>query len=66
MPEGSLQRWEANEYIQVKIGNAGGVKATINGKDFVLGGENRVANKVITWKKDSKNPNLYHIDMRNW
>jgi len=66
MPAGSTQRWEATEYIQVKIGNAGGVKALINGKDYILGGQNQVANKVITWKKDTRNPNLYHIDVRNW
>ncbi len=66
MPQGSRYRWEATEHIQVKIGNAGGVQAKINGKVFALGGKNQVANKVITWKKDSQNPNLYHIVVRNW
>ncbi len=66
MPAGSTYRWEATEHIQVKMGNAGGVKAKINGKVFALGGKNQVANKVITWKKDTQNPNLYHIVVRNW
>ena len=66
MPAGSLQRWEASEYIQVKIGNAGGINAKINGKDYVFGQTGQVANKIITWKKDVQNPNLYHIDVKDW
>ena len=66
MPAGSNQRWEASEYIQVKIGNAGGINAKINGKDFSFGKTGQVANKVITWKKDVQNPNLYHIDVKDW
>jgi transcriptional regulator with XRE-family HTH domain len=66
MPAGSHQRWEASEYIQVKIGNAGGINAKINGKDFSFGKTGQVANKVITWKKDVQNPNLYHIDVKDW
>ncbi len=66
MPAGSYQRWEASEYIQVKIGNAGGIKAKINEKEFSFGQTGQVANKVITWKKDVQNPNLYHIDVKDW
>jgi len=66
MPAGTFQRWEANENIQLKIGNAGGIKATINGKEYVFGREGQVANKTITWKKDVTNPNLYHIDVKDW
>ncbi|MFA5517671.1 MAG: RodZ domain-containing protein [Spirochaetota bacterium] len=66
MPAGSYQRWEASEYIQVKIGNAGGINAKINGKEFSFGQTGQVANKVITWKKDVQNPNLYHIDVKDW
>jgi hypothetical protein len=43
MPAGTFQRWEANENIQLKIGNAGGIKATINGKEYVFGREGQVA-----------------------
>ncbi len=66
MPAGSVERWEASEYIQMKIGNAGGIKSTINGKEFTFGKPGQVANKIITWKKDVANPNLYHIDVKDW
>lgn len=66
MPAGSRERWEAVEYIQVKIGNAGGINTTINGKDYIFGKSGQVANKVIRWKRDLNNPNLYHIDVKDW
>jgi transcriptional regulator with XRE-family HTH domain len=66
IPQGQAERWEATEYIQIKIGNAGGIKARINGKDFSFGAAGQVANKVITWKKDVQNPNLYHIVVKDW
>ncbi|HDP80421.1 MAG TPA: hypothetical protein ENN21_06215, partial [Spirochaetes bacterium] len=31
---GTRERWEAAEYMQLKIGNAGGIKARINGKYY--------------------------------
>ena len=64
--KGTIQRWEASEYIQIKIGNAGGINPKINGKTYKFGGAGQVANKVITWKKDVKNPNLYHIVVKDW
>lgn len=66
MPAGMEQRWEASESIQLKIGNAGGIKARINDKEYVFGRQGQVANKVITWKKDPANPNLYHLEVRDW
>ena len=63
---GSRQRWEATDLVQIKIGNAGGVKARINGKDYTFGLPGQVANKVVTWKKDAANPNLYQIVVRDW
>ncbi len=66
IPQGQVERWEATEYIQIKIGNAGGIKTRINGKEFTFGAAGQVANKVITWKKDVKNPNLYHIVVKDW
>ncbi len=66
IPQGQVERWEATEYIQIKIGNAGGIKARINGKDYTFGAAGQVANKVITWKKDVQNPNLYHIVVKDW
>jgi hypothetical protein len=63
---GSRERWEASEYIQVKIGNAGGITARINGEEHVFGKSGQVANKVIKWKRDVKNPNLYRIHISDW
>ncbi len=63
---GKKERWEATEYIQLKIGNAGGLKARINGKEYTFGLPGQVANKVITWKKDIKDPNVYHIVVKDW
>lgn len=65
-PAGSRERWEASEYIQLKIGNAGGLNSKINGKVYSFGLPGQVANKVITWKKDEKNPNLYRIVVKDW
>jgi len=66
MPAGSREKWEASKNIQVKIGNAGGIKCKINGKEFVFGKSGQVANKLITWKRDITNPNVYHIDVKDW
>jgi transcriptional regulator with XRE-family HTH domain len=66
IPAPNVERWEATEYIQMKIGNAGGIKARINGKDYTFGGAGQVANKVITWKKDVQNPNRYCIVVKDW
>ncbi len=66
IPEGQFERWEATEYIQIKIGNAGGIRSRINGKEYSFGSPGQVANKVITWKKDVQNPNLYHIEVKDW
>jgi len=63
---GTHERWEAAEYMQLKIGNAGGIKAKINGKDYTFGLPGQVANKVITWKKDINNPNVYQIVIKDW
>jgi cytoskeletal protein RodZ len=63
---GRKEVWEANSLIQVKIGNAGGVKAKINNKEYSFGLPGQVANKVITWKKDATNPNQYQIVVRDW
>jgi cytoskeletal protein RodZ len=63
---GRKEHWEANQLIQLKIGNAGGVKARINNKDFTFGLPGQVANKVITWKKDPVAPNQYQIVVRDW
>lgn len=66
VPKGTRERWEAAESIQVRIGNAGGIRAKINDKEYTFGGLGQVANKVITWKKDLSNPNIYNIVIKDW
>jgi cytoskeleton protein RodZ len=63
---GTREEWEANEYIQIKVGNAGGMKAVINGQEYVFGLAGEVANKTISWKRDTEDPNLYHIAVTDW
>lgn len=63
---GTREVWEANEFVQIKVGNAGGLKAIINGQEFSFGLPGQVANKVITWKKDPADPNLYNIVVKDW
>jgi len=62
---GTNQRWEGTEFIQIKVGNAGGMKAKINGRDYSFGKSGQVVNKMVTWKKDAFNPNLYHIVVKD-
>lgn len=62
---GANERWEATEFIQIKAGNAGGMKAKINGRDYSFGRSGQVVNKMVTWKKDVSNPNLYHIVVKD-
>lgn len=66
MPAGTKERWEASEFIQVKIGNAGGVKVKINNTDYTFGLPGQVANKVITWRKDPQDPNKYKLEVKDW
>ncbi len=66
VPAGIKERWEAASHIQVRIGNAGGVKVKINNMDYNWGGPGQVANKVVTWKKDPENPNRWHIVVKDW
>ncbi len=63
---GVKERWQATSHVQVRIGNAGGVNIKINGKDYNWGGPGTVANKIITWKKDPRDPNVYHIVVKDW
>lgn len=62
---GHTERWEANEFIQIKAGNAGGLKAVINGREYNFGKSGQVVNKTITWRKDTVNPNRYHIMVKD-
>lgn len=64
--KGKRETWEAAEYIQLKMGNAGAIGIKVNGKEYTFGKTGQIANKVITWKKDARDPNLYHIVINDW
>jgi len=64
--KGEKVKWEAVEYIQIKIGNAGGLKTKINNKKYTFGLPGQVVNKVITWERDKKDSNLYEIIVKDW
>jgi len=66
IPAGTSERWEATDYIQIKTVNVGGFKARINGTSYSFGLPGQIANKVITWQKDIKDPNIYRIVIKDW
>lgn len=57
---------EANEVMQLKIGNAGGIVAKINGKPQKLGRRGEIANKVIKWEKDPYDESVYNLIIKDW
>jgi hypothetical protein len=50
----------------MKVGNAGGVKVRINGRDYAFGLPGQVANKKVEWRKDPNNPNMWHVEVKDW
>ncbi len=57
---------EANDVIQLKIGNAGGIVAKINGKPVKLGKRGEIANKIIKWERDPYDENAYNLVIKDW
>lgn len=57
---------EANDSMQLKIGNAGGIVAKINGKPQKLGKRGEIANKVITWQRDPYDDSVYNLVIKDW
>jgi len=62
---GGIIDFVAQNTIQLKIGNPGGLKVTINGKDVKLGGVG-VVNKTIKWKRDLLDENVYNLTISDW
>ncbi|MBN1898130.1 MAG: helix-turn-helix domain-containing protein [Spirochaetes bacterium] len=58
--------FEARDVMQLKIGNAGGIVAKINGKEQKLGRRGEIANKVIKWEKDQYDDNIYNLIIKDW
>lgn len=57
---------EANEVLQLKIGNAGGIKAEINGTATKLGKRGEIANKTIKWERDPYDESTYNLVIKDW
>ncbi|MBU1078478.1 MAG: helix-turn-helix domain-containing protein [Spirochaetes bacterium] len=57
---------EANDVLQLKIGNAGGIIARINGKVTKLGKRGEIANKVIKWQRDPYDDSVYNLIIKDW
>lgn len=56
---------EANDSIQIKIGDAGDVKLTINGKSEVLGQKGSVANKIIRKMRDPVEQSKFKVVIKD-
>ncbi len=65
LPAGSILRYEANESIQMKIGDAGGVKLTINNETFTLGKKGQTINKIVRKVKDPIEQTRYKIILKD-
>ncbi|MDD5067965.1 MAG: helix-turn-helix domain-containing protein [bacterium] len=57
---------EANDVLQLKIGNAGGINVNINGKPTKLGKRGEIANKIIKWEKDPYDESTYNLIIKDW
>ncbi len=57
---------EANDVMQLKIGNAGGIVAVVNGKKTRLGKRGEIANKIIKWEKDPYDESAYNLIIKDW
>jgi hypothetical protein len=56
---------EANDSIQIKIGDAGDVRITINGKPEVLGQKGHVANKIIRKVRDPVEQSKFKVVIKD-
>lgn len=56
---------EANDSIQIKIGDAGDVKLSINGKNEVLGAKGHVANKIIRKMRDPVEQSKFKVVIKD-
>lgn len=62
---GSILQYEANESIQMKIGDAGGVKLSINGENYTLGKKGQTIKKIIRKEKDPIEQTKYKIRIKD-
>lgn len=56
--------YTAQDIIQLRIGNAGAMKVTINGIPYNLG--RSTVTKTIRWKRDLLDENVYNLVIADW
>jgi hypothetical protein len=56
--------YTAQDIIQLRIGNAGAMKVTINGIPYNLG--KSTVTKTIRWKRDLLDENVYNLVISDW
>ncbi|AFM13615.1 helix-turn-helix domain-containing protein [Turneriella parva] len=57
--------WEANDSIQIKVGDAGDVNLSVNGKPEVFGKKGAVANKIIRKMRDPVEQSKFKIVIKD-
>jgi cytoskeletal protein RodZ len=62
---GQTFEFTAQDAIQLRIGNPGGLKVTVNGVAVKLGSQG-VVNKTIKWKRDLFDENVYNLVIVDW
>lgn len=62
---GSILQYEANESIQMKIGDAGAVNLSINGEKYALGKKGQTIKKIIRKIKDPIEQTRYKIVIKD-
>ncbi len=54
----------AQDIMQLRVGNAGALKVTINGVPYNLG--RNIVNKTIRWKRDLLDESVYNLVIADW
>ncbi len=62
---GEILHFEANHSIQMKIGDAGGIEVTVNGKKLPKGKTGQQVNKIIRKVKDPIEQLKYHLEIKD-
>lgn len=65
LPKDSRILYEANESIQMKIGDAGAIKIRINGKDYNFGKRGQQVKKIILKEKDPLQQTKFRVVVKD-
>lgn len=65
LSKGSIIRYEANDSIQMKIGDAGAINLTVNGKQYDLGNRGTQVHKIFRKVKDPVEQTKFNIVVKD-